>query len=868
MRIQSQIPQKRSDLRSLAAPLSVNTTGLTRRQTGEAIASSLLSSLDSINIPVSGFFEFNVKSYGASGDGITDDSIALQNAFDTMINSGERNILRIPPGIYRFTTPLRWVSPGIPFNVVSEGAVLLWDSSDAATAVTIGSNGSTIDRCLFANLDIYNNTRNWTIAASGVEFVNLLACNITDLSVTSFFTGIVLYGDHAPNTYNRFTLNRVRGNRVGLSVKRSGVSGYVTQQRFVGGTWSPGSVDPAQFDKFWHVILPSSSLISSFVFDFCSFEGSFSSATPSASAYVFDIGSNDNVFSNCRFEFMAASSHIEAFGIFQPSSSFNRVLHNSSDIRLIMNGSYSEARYGDMVNNHLIGTELKPIEGSTRYPRIYGRLGVNQQNNLTYGLAVTYDPKLTEAAIGSSAIMQVGTSSPTLGATSLLVYSGTGYGIYAQTFTGTPCSLLARNVSYASVSNALTITHATTGTSTIPLSGYFGSSVTFRSSLADSASYGAMATVQCISDNVSLANKTGRLRFITYGGSGTYTGLQISNSGFGGEPKVGFFGNSPVVKPTVSGYRSGTAMASLLVGLEKLGLVTDATEDQTYLYLLWSAATSGDSSYKLRVGGNNALNRQTAGFFESGTSYAVWAQTRTGGTPFYGSILGSSATSDPTVMTLSNIGSGITPSAGFGTSIVCSAIRAGGSIGRQLFIRNTWVDSGASTYKSRWRFHAHDAASSTTGREVLRGEASGSAPMIGFLGANASTRITVTGNTFGSSGLVSLANALQTFGLVTSTLAPSGFNVSVITVGTSGTSGSATLTNLNDICICKWRANITLPPASSLPGKVYAIKSRSNETVTIYASGADTIDDDATLEITTKNSAVWLISDGSIWNTL
>lgn len=58
--------------------------------------------------------------------------------------------------------------------------------------------------------------------------------------------------------------------------------------------------------------------------------------------------------------------------------------------------------------------------------------------------------------------------------------------------------------------------------------------------------------------------------------------LNVSNAGIeiGEAPshKIGFYGATPIVKPTVTGSRAGNAaLASLLTELDNLGLITDST---------------------------------------------------------------------------------------------------------------------------------------------------------------------------------------------------------------------------------------------------------------------------------------------------
>lgn len=74
-----------------------------------------------------------------------------------------------------------------------------------------------------------------------------------------------------------------------------------------------------------------------------------------------------------------------------------------------------------------------------------------------------------------------------------------------------------------------------------------------------------------------------------------------------------------------------------------------------------------------------------------------------------------------------------------------------------------WVDSTDATRKARITLSAFDTAA----REVMRGEGTGSAAAIGFLGASAIARPTVTGSRGGNAALASLLTALASLGLIT-----------------------------------------------------------------------------------------------------
>lgn len=78
-------------------------------------------------------------------------------------------------------------------------------------------------------------------------------------------------------------------------------------------------------------------------------------------------------------------------------------------------------------------------------------------------------------------------------------------------------------------------------------------------------------------------------------------------------------------------------------------------------------------------------------------------------------------------------------------------------------ITTPWATSTDASRKARAVFNVFDTAA----REAMRIEASGTAPMIGFLGAAASARPTISGSRGGNAALASLLTALATLGLIT-----------------------------------------------------------------------------------------------------
>jgi hypothetical protein len=104
-----------------------------------------------------------------------------------------------------------------------------------------------------------------------------------------------------------------------------------------------------------------------------------------------------------------------------------------------------------------------------------------------------------------------------------------------------------------------------------------------------------------------------------------------------------------------------------------------------------------------------------------------------------------------------------TPAAGFGADVAFNLNSSTTDDTNAALIRTTWVTATHASRAARQRFFVYD----TVARTVLTLEASGSAAMIGFLGAAAVVRPTVTGAKAGNAALTSVLTALANLGLIT-----------------------------------------------------------------------------------------------------
>ena len=130
------------------------------------ISEALQTQISSVELKIQGLL-YNVMSYGAVGDGVTDDTIAIQTTINTAVAQG-LNTVFFPKGLYRLTTPLLITSDVVlkgvgasPYTVMGaphtkgSGSWLYVDHS--GVAVSIASGVSLISNCVLDSLGTYRN---------------------------------------------------------------------------------------------------------------------------------------------------------------------------------------------------------------------------------------------------------------------------------------------------------------------------------------------------------------------------------------------------------------------------------------------------------------------------------------------------------------------------------------------------------------------------------------------------------------------------------------------------------------------------------------------------------------------------------------
>lgn len=88
------------------APLQNSSIALSKAVVMRLLPSERYEIADNVSLTINLIREviINVKEFGATGDGVTDDTNAIQSAIDALLNSVDQNTLFFPKGVYRLNT--------------------------------------------------------------------------------------------------------------------------------------------------------------------------------------------------------------------------------------------------------------------------------------------------------------------------------------------------------------------------------------------------------------------------------------------------------------------------------------------------------------------------------------------------------------------------------------------------------------------------------------------------------------------------------------------------------------------------------------------------------------------------------------------
>jgi hypothetical protein len=189
--------------------------------------------------------QLSVRDFGAAGNGTTDDTLAIQAAFDEA--AARAATVLIPDGTYRTTATVTLANEA--FGLHMRGEILF---AGTGTALKIGRSGS--DRLWgrrYTGLRVRRAAlSNWTNGQEiGLVIINAYACDIGIEHVEGFTVGARLYGDGSGFVYCRVALGRLFNNKFALDL-RGGVNGWVNQNVFTGGSFQMATTTNPTIDRY------------------------------------------------------------------------------------------------------------------------------------------------------------------------------------------------------------------------------------------------------------------------------------------------------------------------------------------------------------------------------------------------------------------------------------------------------------------------------------------------------------------------------------------------------------------------------------------------------------------------------------------
>lgn len=174
----------------------------------------------------------SVRDFGAVGDGIADDTLALQAAFDAA--HAQKASVLVPDGTYRTTATVALGADAFALHM--RGEILF---AGSGVALRIGQAGATrLWSRRYTGLRVRRAAQSdWSAETEiGIQIYNAYASEVGIEEVRGFTIGAQAFGDGVGWVYCRVALGRISNNRIGLDL-RCGAGGWNNQNTFIGGTF-------------------------------------------------------------------------------------------------------------------------------------------------------------------------------------------------------------------------------------------------------------------------------------------------------------------------------------------------------------------------------------------------------------------------------------------------------------------------------------------------------------------------------------------------------------------------------------------------------------------------------------------------------
>ena len=183
----------------------------------------------------------SVLDFGAVGDGVADDTAAIQAAI-AYAKTLSRPRLVVDAGVYIISSTVTFDLP----NYSTMEFVGEFLTATGNPAVRIGSTSTNPTGYYVTGLKVRRTANDTSASSVGVQIRNVVASYIDIREVTGFQDGVLCFADQGNGgiSYNEFHLGFLHDNRYNLHLQASGV-GYVNENLFFGGTFNHSSGYPA-----------------------------------------------------------------------------------------------------------------------------------------------------------------------------------------------------------------------------------------------------------------------------------------------------------------------------------------------------------------------------------------------------------------------------------------------------------------------------------------------------------------------------------------------------------------------------------------------------------------------------------------------
>lgn len=183
---------------------------------------------------------FSVKEFGAVGNGVADDTAAIQACADAAFRSSPSATVYFPEGRYKTTDTIR-------IRCALDGKNGQIEYYGSGTALLVGTDEGVI---VTSRIQVYlpriiNRTATTAKAfdgtSIGARLVNLSTCQINFEFIQNFEYGLVCEGYGQGFVHNTLYVGSLWNNHVNLSLRpvtANGVNGWVNSNLFLGGRFS------------------------------------------------------------------------------------------------------------------------------------------------------------------------------------------------------------------------------------------------------------------------------------------------------------------------------------------------------------------------------------------------------------------------------------------------------------------------------------------------------------------------------------------------------------------------------------------------------------------------------------------------------